>query len=238
MRKKLLVIEDNKRVLEILSFALGREGYEILRTNDALAGVQLAEEQAPDMIVLDLMPPVKGDTSIMGNRDVCRCLREEGIAVPVLVFTSSDEEQEEVLSAGADDCIRKPFAMRELLSKIKVNTWHLEALASSRTGAAKLQVLGRITIDPDQMKVTKDGIVLNLSQREYNLVSFLAKVPGKVYTREELMHHVWEYTGYVGDVRAVDVSIRRLRGKIEDDPSNPTIIITKRGRGYFLASER
>lgn len=237
MRKKILVIEDNKRVLEILSFALGREGYEVLRTNDGLAGVQLAEEHIPDMIVLDLMPPVKGDISIMGNQDVCRSLREEGIAAPVLVFTLSDEEQEEMLNAGANDCIRKPFAMRELLSKIKVNTWHLENLTFGRTGAARLQVLGRIAIDPDQVRVMKDGIVLDLTQREYNLVSFLAKEPGKVYTRADLLRHVWEYTGYVGDVRAVDVTIRRLREKIEDDPANPTIIITKRGRGYFLAAE-
>lgn len=238
MRKKLLVIEDNKKVLEILSFALGREGYEILRTNDGLAGVLLAEEQAPDMIVLDLMTPVEGDTSTMGNLDVCRSLREEGITAPVLVFTLSDEEQDKLLDAGADDCIRKPFPMRELLSKIKVSTWHLDGLGLSGTGTAKLQVLGRITIDPDQVKVLKDGIALDLTQREYNLISFLAKEPGKVYTREDLLHHVWEYTGYVGDLRAVDVTIRRLREKIEDDPANPTIIITKRGRGYFLASER
>ena len=238
MRKKLLVIEDNKKVLEILSFALGREGYEILRTNDGLAGVQIAEEQAPDMIVLDLMSPVEGDTSQMGNLDVCHGLREEGVTAPILVFTSSDAEQEELSCAGADDCIRKPFLMRELLSKIKVGTWHLEGLGFSKTGTAKLQVLGRITIDPDQVKILKDGIALDLSQREYNLVSFLAKEPGKVYTREDLLHHVWEYTGYVGDLRAVDVTIRRLREKIEDDPANPAIIITKRGRGYFFASER
>lgn len=238
MRKKILLIADNKRVLEILSFALGREGYEILRTNDGLTGVRLAEEHIPDMIVLDLTPPVKGDTFGIGNLDACLSLREEGVTAPVLAFTLSDEEQEEMLEAGADDCIRKPFPMRELLSKIKVNTWHLEALGVGRAGAAKLQVLGRIVIDPDQVRIMKDGIALDLTQREYNLVSFLAKEPGKVYTREDLLRHVWEYTGYVGDLRAVDVTIRRLREKIEDDPANPTIIITKRGRGYFLASER
>ena len=126
--------------------------------------------------------------------------------------------------------------MRELLAKIRVNTWHLEGVSSTDT--ARLQVLGRIVIDPEQVKIMKDGIVLDLTQREFDLVSFLAKDPGKVYTREDLMHHVWEYTGFVGDVRAVDVSIRRLREKIEDDPANPTIIITKRGRGYYLATSR
>ena len=210
MRKRILIIEDNKRVLEILSFALGREGYTVLRTNDGLTGIRLAEEQHPDLIIVDL--------------------------VQVLAFTRTEEEQDEVVDAGADDCIRKPFAMQELLAKIRVNTWHLEGV--SGTESIKLQVLGRIAIDPDQVKIMKDGIALDLTQREFDLISFLAKEPGKVYTREDLMHQVWEYTGFVGDVRAVDVTIRRLREKIEDDPANPTIIITKRGRGYYLATSR
>lgn len=236
MRKRILIIEDNKRVLEILSFALGREGYTVLRTNDGLTGIRLAEEQHPDLIIVDLASPVGGDMPVMGNLDVCRSLREEGVMAQVLVFTLSDTEQDAVVDAGADDYIRKPFTMRELLAKIRVNTWHLEGVSSTDT--ARLQVLGRIVIDPEQVKIMKDGIVLDLTQREFDLVSFLAKDPGKVYTREDLMHHVWEYTGFVGDVRAVDVSIRRLREKIEDDPANPTIIITKRGRGYYLATSR
>lgn len=236
MRKRILIIEDNKRVLEILSFALGREGYTVLRTNDGLTGIRLAEEQHPDLIIVDLASPVGGDMPVMGNLDVCRSLREEGIAVQVLAFTRTEEEQDEVVDAGADDCIRKPFAMQELLAKIRVNTWHLEGV--SGTESTKLQVLGRIAIYPDQVKIMKDGIALDLTQREFDLISFLAKEPGKVYTREDLMHQVWEYTGFLGDVRAVDVTIRRLREKIEDDPANPTIIITKRGRGYYLATSR
>lgn len=217
-------------MLDILAFAVGREGYTVFRCADGLEGIQLAEERTPDMIVLDL------NTSIMSSLDACRGLREEGISAPILVCTPSDHEQDEMLNAGADDCIQKPFAMKELLSKIRTNTWHLNS--GNMVGATRLQVLGRIAIDLDQLKVMKDGEVLNLTQREFDLISFLAKEPGKVHTREDLMHSVWEYTGFVGDVRAVDVSIRRLREKIEDDPANPTIIITKRGRGYYLSNDR
>ena len=217
-------------MLDILAFAVGREGYTVFRCADGLQGIQLAEERTPDMIVLDL------NTSIMSSLDACRGLREEGISAPILVCTPSDHEQDEMLNVGADDCIQKPFAMKELLSKIRTNTWHLNS--GNMVGATRLQVLGRIAIDLDQLKVMKDGEVLNLTQREFDLISFLAKEPGKVHTREDLMHSVWEYTGFVGDVRAVDVSIRRLREKIEDDPANPTIIITKRGRGYYLSNDR
>ena len=217
-------------MLDILAFAVGREGYTVFRCADGLQGIQLAEERTPDLIVLDL------NTSIMSSLDACRGLREEGISAPILVCTPSDHEQDEMLNAGADDCIQKPFAMKELLSKIRTNTWHLNS--GNMVGATRLQVLGRIAIDLDQLKVMKDGEVLNLTQREFDLISFLAKEPGKVHTREDLMHSVWEYTGFVGDVRAVDVSIRRLREKIEDDPANPTIIITKRGRGYYLSNDR
>lgn len=229
MRKSVLIIEDDKRVLDILAFVVGREGYTVFRCTDGLEGIQLAEERAPDLIVLDL------DTSPMSNMEVCRSLREENITAPILVCTPSDQGQDEILNVGADDCIQKPFAMKELLLKIRTNTWHLNG--GDMAGSARLQVLGRIAIDQDQLKVMKDGVVLDLTQREFDLISFLAEKPGRVHTREELMHSVWEYTGFLGDVRAVDVSIRRLREKIEDDPANPTIIITKRGRGYFLAPD-
>ena len=177
MRKRILIIEDNKRVLEILSFALGREGYTVLRTNDGLTGIRLAEEQHPDLIIVDLALPIADDMPVMGNLEVCRSLREEGIAVQVLAFTRTEEEQDEVVDAGADDCIRKPFAMQELLAKIRVNTWHLEGV--SGTESIKLQVLGRIAIDPDQVKIMKDGIALDLTQREFDLISFLAKEPDR-----------------------------------------------------------
>lgn len=119
-----------------------------------------------------------------------------------------------------------------------MNTWHLDGLDIGRDRNTKLQVVGRLIIDPNQVRIMKDGVTLDLSQREYDIVSFLAKEPEKIYAREDLLHHVWEYTDFLGDVRAVDVAIRRLRKKIEEDPAHPTIIINKRGRGYFLASGR
>lgn len=135
MRKRILVIESNRRVLEILSFALGREGYEIIRANNGLTGLQLFEEQPPDLIILDVAAPIKpDDMPSMDSLDICRCLREENTAVPILVLAASDGEKDELLSSGADDYLIKPFAMRELLARVKVNTWHLEA----QTSASKL----------------------------------------------------------------------------------------------------
>lgn len=237
VRKKLLIIEDNKKVLEILAFALGREGYEIIQANDGLSGLQLAEECSPDLIVLDLAPPVTDGAPAVGNLEVCRGLREGG-RVPVLVFTLMDEEKNDLLNAGADDYIHKPFAMKELLAKVRVNTWHLDVPAVGRAGIAKRLVLGRIIIDPEQAVALKDGNILALTQREFDLLAFLAKEPGRVFSREELMRQVWDYGDYLGGLRAVDVSIRRLREKIEDDPSEPAIIVTRRGRGYLFAPDQ
>lgn len=235
MRKKILVVEDNKRVLEILAFALGREGYVVLRASDGLAGVQLAEKQSPDLIILDLTVPIsEKELPTMCNLEFCRCLQEENISAPVLALITTDKEKVELSAAGADDFVMKPFAMQELLLRLKASTWHVDSLPD-RPDTARLHVLGRIAIDPDQALVMKDGVVVDLTRREYDLISYLAKEPGIVFAREDIMRYVWDYTGYVGDVRAVDVSIRRLREKIEDDPANPTIIMTKRGRGYFIS---
>lgn len=122
MRKKILLIEGNRKVLEILAFALGREGYEIIRSDDGLTGIRLAEEQSPDLIVLDLMPSTVSDCDVMSTLDVCRSLRQENIKATILAFTISEEEKDELRDAGADDYIHKPFTMRELLSKVRTNT--------------------------------------------------------------------------------------------------------------------
>lgn len=235
MRKKILIIEDNKKVLEILSFALGREGYQIIRTTDGLTGIQLAEKELPDLIILDITPSVIGDMPPVTSEDVCRYLQEDDVTTYVIGFASTDEAEKELLASGADECIRTPFAMRELLSRVRANTWHLDTRSADRVGTMKQQIVGRLVIDPEEARILKDGEPLDLSQREYRLICFLAKEPGKVFSREELLHDVWDYPGYVGDVRAVDVTIRRIREKIEDDPSKPTIIITRRGHGYLFA---
>ena len=234
MSKRILIVEDEKNIVDILSFNLGKEGYETLEAYDGEAGLQLALEQNPDLILLDLMLPK------MDGFDVCRNLRKENRSTPVIMLTAREEETDKVLGLelGADDYITKPFSMRELLARVKANIRRNEmvngAPVSAPAATGSRMELGRITIDPDQMMVYKDGRALDLTQREYELIKFLAAQPGKVFSREALMEHVWNYEGYVGDVRAVDVAVRRLREKVEDDPAQPQIIVTRRGQGYLL----
>lgn len=238
MKKKILIMEDDRKVLEILSFALGREGYQVFKASDGLAGVQFCEEHDTDLILLDLAASfVDSEASSMDSFETCRCLREEGTTSPILVCVASHEEAEKALDLGASDYILKPFSMKELLLRVNANTWHMEMPPSEIGALSKRQVFGRITIYPDRSVVTKDETELSLTQREYNLLCFLAKAPGKTFSREVLLHEVWEYTGYIGDLRAVDVIISRLREKIEDDPANPSLIITRRGHGYMLKDQ-
>ena len=234
MNKKILIVEDEKNIVDILSFNLGREGYTTLEAYDGEAGLQLALEQDPDLVLLDLMLPKKN------GFDVCRAIRAAGRSTPVIMLTAREEETDKVLGLelGADDYITKPFSMRELLARVKANIRRSEMAAPAAAGAASPAAgrmdLGRISIDQDLMVVYKDGRPLELTQREYELLKFLAAHPGKVFSREALMEHVWNYEGYVGDVRAVDVAVRRLREKVEDDPASPQFVVTRRGLGYYF----
>ena len=236
MGKTVLIVEDEQNIVDILSFNLNREGYDTLEAYDGNTGLQLALEQNPDLILLDLMLPG------MNGFDVCRKLREAGSAVPILMLTAREEEADKVLGLelGADDYITKPFSMRELLARVKANIRRV-AMApapSSQAGTepGKRLDLGRVVVDLEGATAYKDGRPLELTQREYDLIRFLASQPGKVFSREALMEHVWNYEGYVGDVRAVDVAVRRLREKIEDDPASPKFILTKRGMGYLFGT--
>ncbi len=230
MGKTVLVVEDEKNIVDILSFNLTREGYTVLEAYDGEAGLQLALENNPDLLLLDLMLPK------MNGFDVCRSLRQSGSTIPVIMLTAREEETDKVmgLELGADDYITKPFSMRELLARVKANIRRREMTPAAAPSPDKLMVCGRITVDAERMTVSKDGIPLELSQREYDLIRFLAAQPGKVFPREVLMEQVWNYEGFVGDVRAVDVAIRRLREKLEDDPANPGFIVTRRGLGYYF----
>ncbi len=235
MSKRVLIVEDEKNIVDILSFNLTREGYETLEAFDGQTGLQLALEQNPDLILLDLMLPK------MNGFDVCKAIRAQNRSAPILMLTAREEETDKVLGLelGADDYITKPFSMRELLARVKANIRRTEMLAPAASAPAKTAPApsGRITVDSDQMVVFKDGTPLDLTQREYELLKFLASQPGKVFSREALMEHVWNYEGYVGDVRAVDVAIRRLREKVEDDPASPQFILTRRGQGYLFHGE-
>ena len=234
MSKRILIVEDEKNIVDILSFNLSKEGYKTLEAYDGEAGLQLALEQDPDLILLDLMLPR------MNGFDVCRSLRRAGRSTPVIMLTAREEETDKVLGLelGADDYITKPFSMRELLARVKANIRRSEMAAPAPSGTAAPAAgrldLGRISVDQDLMVVYKDGKPLELTQREYELLKFLAAQPGKVFSREALMEHVWNYEGYVGDVRAVDVAVRRLREKVEDDPASPQFVVTRRGLGYYF----
>ena len=233
MNKRILIVEDETNIVDILSFNLEREGYDTMEAYDGQTGLQLAREQNPDLILLDLMLPK------LSGFDVCRQLRQEGLSTPIIILTAREEEEDKVygLELGADDYITKPFAMRELLVRVKANIRRAEmpAAGPGENGEAGRIVRGRIVIDTDRAVVTKDNVPLELTQREYDLIRFLAAQPGKAFSREALMEHVWNYAGYVGDVRGVDVAVRRLREKLEDDPANPKFIITRRGMGYLFA---
>ena len=229
MGKTILIVEDEQNIVDILCFNLVKEGYDTLEALDGAAGLRLALEQDPDLILLDLMLPK------LDGFQVCRTLREQGRATPIIMLTAREEETDKVLGLelGADDYITKPFSMRELLARVKSNIRRTDMLsqAAPRSSANRLD-LGRVQVDTDTMIVYKDGEALDLTQREYELVKTLASSRGQAISRETLMERVWNYDGYVGDVRAVDVAIRRLREKLEDDPADPKFIITRRGLGY------
>ena len=233
MSKKILVVEDERNIVDILTFNLAREGYETVEALDGAEGLRLALAMDPDLILLDLMLPK------MDGFEVCRRLREQGRATPIIMLTAREEETDKVLGLelGADDYITKPFSMRELLARVKSNIRRSEMLsrAAPKSAANRLD-FGRLQLDTDTMLVYKDGSPLDLTQREYELVKALASSRGQALSRESLMKQVWNFEGFVGDVRAVDVAIRRLREKIEDDPAEPRFIITRRGLGYAFGT--
>ena len=230
MDKKILIVEDEQNIVDILAFNLHREGYETLEAMDGATGLELALANDPDLILLDLMLPK------MDGFEVCRRLREAGRTTPVIMLTAREEETDKVLGLelGADDYSTKPFSMRELLARIKANI-RRTAMVENPVSTQRME-LNRITVDTQAMMVYKDGKALELTQREYELVRVLAGQRGQVFSRETLMEQVWNYEGYVGDVRAVDVAVRRLREKLEDNPAEPEFIVTRRGAGYVFSA--
>ncbi len=234
MGKKILIVEDEKNIVDILNFNLCREGYTTMEAYDGNSGLELALKEEPDLILLDLMLPG------MNGFDVCRAIRAAGRTMPVLMLTAREEEADKVLGLeiGADDYVTKPFSMRELLARVKTNLRRndmLEEAAEAKSASGVLR-FGALSINTDSCSVSKNGTPVDLTQREYELLKFLAAQPGKVFSREALMEQVWNYD-YVGDVRTVDVTVRRLREKIEDVPAEPHYIITRRGVGYLFSGE-
>ncbi|MBQ6555058.1 MAG: response regulator transcription factor [Firmicutes bacterium] len=229
MPGKILVVDDEASIVNIISFNLKKEGYEVITAGDGETGLELALREKPDLVLLDIMMPQ------MDGYEVCRKIREKS-NVPIIMLTARADEVDKVigLEMGADDYVTKPFANRELMARVKANLRRTLAIEAAKTGKnANVATYGDITIDFKRYEVKKRGEVLNLTVRETELLNFLATQQSQIFTRETLLEKVWGYE-YLGDVRAVDVTIRRLREKIEDDASKPQYIITKRGVGYYF----
>ena len=226
-KKKILIVEDERAIVEILKFNLAREGYETLEALDGEAGLQLGLTGDPDLILLDVMLPK------MNGFDICAKLRDAGSTVPIIMLTAREEETDKVfgLEAGADDYMTKPFSMRELLARVRANIRRRSLDLNARKSVGKLIEAKGLTIDPATFSVMRNGQAVDLTQKEYDLLLYLIQERGVVFSREDLMQKVWNYD-YYGDMRTVDVTVRRLREKIEDDPGKPTRILTRRGAGY------
>ena len=229
-KKCILIVEDERAIVEILKFNLKREGYDTLEALDGELGLELARTKDPDLILLDVMLPK------MNGFDICKALREAGSTVPIIMLTAREEETDKVfgLEAGADDYMTKPFSMRELLARVRANIRRRSLDLNARKSVGKLIEAKGLTIDPATFSVMRNGQAVDLTQKEYDLLLYLIQERGVVFSREDLMQKVWNYD-YYGDMRTVDVTVRRLREKIEDDPGKPTRILTRRGAGYYFS---
>lgn len=224
-----LIIEDEQAIVDILKFNFQKEGYKVLEAMDGATGLELALSENPDLILLDVMLPK------MDGFEVCKKIREKS-SVPVIMLTAREEEVDKVLGLelGADDYMTKPFSIRELTARVKANLRRTSIdRATAGQDNSSLISSGDLTINVERYEVSKYGKVIDITLREFELLKFLATQPERIFSRESLLENVWGYE-YYGDVRTVDVTVRRLREKIEDDPGMPRYIITKRGVGYYF----
>ncbi len=226
MDKKILIVEDEKPIADILSFNLKREGYDVIIAYDGQDAINKTFNENPDLILLDVMLPKKDGFQVLKE------IRQK-LQLPVIMVTAKEEEVDKVLGLelGADDYITKPFSMRELVARVKANLRRTE-LSSQLTGNELIE-LGDLIIDVNKYEVRKNNKILDLTQREYELLKFLATRAEQVFTREQLLEEVWGYE-YYGDIRTVDVTVRRLREKVEDESGDYKYILTKRGVGYYF----
>lgn len=234
---RILVVEDDSTLLEMLKYNLIRQGYDVLVADDGRTGLQLARIEKPNLIILDVMLPV------MDGFEVCRILRKE-MSIPILMLTARTEEIDKIvgLEIGADDYITKPFSMRELLARVKAHLRRVESIredhAAEREGSASQQIrtvstltFGDLTIDENRREVSLEGKPIRLKPKEFELLLFLARNKGMALSRTLILERVWGWT-YDGNSRTVDVHVRWLREKIEPDPGNAVRIVTVRGVGY------
>jgi len=233
MPAKILVVDDETRIVDILTFNLHKEGYETIEAYDGETGLALALSENPDLVILDIMMPN------LDGYEVCKRIRQVS-QVPVIMLTAKAEEADKVFSfeLGADDYITKPFGVKELLARVMANLrrGHTPVAAASTATTANKLVFGELSIDLDLYEIKRGADIIDLTRREFELVKFLATQNNHVFTRETLLEKVWGYE-YFGDVRTVDVTIRRLRTKLEITPDAPGYILTKRGVGYHFTQE-
>ncbi|MFT9003743.1 MAG: response regulator YycF [Liquorilactobacillus hordei] len=229
--KKILVVDDEKPISDIVKFNLTKEGFDVYTAFDGQEAVEQVEEIVPDLILLDIMLPK------MDGLEVAREVRKK-YDMPIIMVTAKDAEIDKVLGLelGADDYVTKPFSNRELVARVKANLRRQTATSSSAQNEEEKNneiTIGDLTIHPEAYMVSKRDEKIELTHREFELLYYLAKHIGQVMTREHLLQTVWGYD-YFGDVRTVDVTVRRLREKIEDNPSRPIWLVTRRGVGYYL----
>src|SRR5699024_6300995 len=232
MAKKIVVVDDERPIADILEFNLEKEGYEVHCAYDGNDALELILEVVPDIVLLDIMLPG------MDGMAVCQEVRKKH-EMPIIMLTAKDSEIDKVLDLelGADDYVKKPFSTRELSARVKANLRR-----NQETGPKEKEVqnnniqINDITILPYSYAIKKHGRDIVLTHREFELFHYLAKHLSQVMTREHLLETVWGYD-YFGDVRTVDVTVRRLREKIEDDPSHPEYLMTRRGVGYYIQGD-
>ena len=236
-KRTILIVDDERPIVDILVYNLQKEGYETIEANDGEEGIKLALEKKPDLVLLDIMLPR------IDGLSVCKRIRQS-LNVPILMLSAKDEEIDKILGLelGADDYVTKPFSVRELMARVKANLRKMD-IASENYVETKQEEeqeantisVGDLTLNLDKFEVKVRGEVVDLTLREFEVLKYLAKQPGQVITREILLEKVWGYE-YYGDIRTVDVTVRRIREKIEKDTSSPKILLTKRSVGYYIST--
>ena len=228
-KNHILIVEDDADIRSGIEIYLKNQGYDVSQAGDGIEGLAVIEKEEIDLAIVDIMMPRMDGITMMMK------VREKGYDFPVIMLSAKSEEVDKImgLNMGADDYITKPFSMRELMARVKANIRRRDLDYGVRPKGELLKA-GSLAVDPASFTVTKNGAPVELTQKEFDLLLYLLRERGRVFTREDLMQKVWNYD-YFGDMRTVDVTVRRLREKIEDDPGKPAFIMTKRGVGYYFA---
>lgn len=240
-KKTILVVDDEENIMDLLVYNLEKEGYNTLKAYDGLTAVEMAIKERPDLILLDVMIPKLDGIS------VCKKIRYylNISTMPILMVSAKDTESDKIvgLEMGADDYITKPFQIRELMARIKANLRKADAKIAATQNveenkaekSSNVITVGDLSLDLKKIEARVKGQLVNLTKKEFDVLRYLASQPGEVVTREKLLHEIWEYDEYVGAIRTIDVTMNRIRDKIEKDKAEPKILITKRGVGYYIA---